>query len=388
MGAYVWTEERRRAQAERARAQKPWLKSTGPRSVEGKKIASRNSYKHGLRSAPVHNLRKYMRDQRRFVAAFLYLAKNRRRFLKFFRHLPLSPVFEKPCILRLMPSFSIIIPTYNREDLLPKTVRSILAQSLVDWELIIIDDGSSDNTEAAMAQFRQDFRIAYSKQENAGPAAARNAGLAKAKGDVIVYIDSDDTVSPDFLSTIKKKLRDHPEISFGVCNHYRRTEFVDSAQKVLSAIDETAPEGETITLQDLYDWKVKTTSTGLFHRREKFEGKVEWRDTIMIEDLELIMQLAVLDPEGFLHIPDYLVQYTQRYGEENGGMCSNASYEDYAKAFGMIYELHKNDFHMKNPEVYLTRVEKYNELQQKFLAGEERPNLYKYFPELWENRRQ
>ena len=86
--------------------------------------------------------------------------------------------------------FSIIIPTYNRAAFLPKAIESVLAQTYTDWELIVVDDGSTDNTREVVAQYN-DERIIYIYQENAERSAARNNGISQAKGDFICFMDSD-----------------------------------------------------------------------------------------------------------------------------------------------------------------------------------------------------
>jgi glycosyltransferase involved in cell wall biosynthesis len=90
-----------------------------------------------------------------------------------------------------MPFFSIILPTYNRAQFLPKAIDSVIAQTFVDWELIIVDDGSTDNTKEVVAAYK-DPRILYIYQENQERSAARNNGIAKSNGEYICFLDSDD----------------------------------------------------------------------------------------------------------------------------------------------------------------------------------------------------
>lgn len=100
-----------------------------------------------------------------------------------------------------MPKVSIIIPIYNAEKYIQTTINSILAQSLSDWELILVDDCSKDNSSAICKEFSlSDERIIYIKQsENGGPAKARNTGLEHATGEFVAFVDSDDTVEITFL---------------------------------------------------------------------------------------------------------------------------------------------------------------------------------------------
>lgn len=94
--------------------------------------------------------------------------------------------------------FSIIIPTYNRANMIGKAIDSILAQTYTNWELIIVDDGSTDNTKDVVQAYN-DNRINYFYQENKGRSAARNYGIDMSEGDYISFLDDDDCYLPDFL---------------------------------------------------------------------------------------------------------------------------------------------------------------------------------------------
>ena len=97
--------------------------------------------------------------------------------------------------------FSIIIPTYNRAAFLPKAIESVLAQTYTDWELIVVDDGSTDNTKDVVAQY-PDSRILYIYQDNAERSAARNNGIAHASGEYVCFMDSDNYMLPDRLEKL------------------------------------------------------------------------------------------------------------------------------------------------------------------------------------------
>ena len=96
------------------------------------------------------------------------------------------------------PFFSIIVPTFNRASFLPIAIRSVLEQTFIDWELIIIDDGSTDETGSVVSKFN-DKRIQYFWQENQERSTARNNGVLKAKGEYICFLDSDDYFLPNHL---------------------------------------------------------------------------------------------------------------------------------------------------------------------------------------------
>ena len=98
----------------------------------------------------------------------------------------------------MKPYFSIIIPTYNRSDFLSKPINSVLNQSSHYWELIIIDDGSTDYTKALAASFK-DRRITYKYQNNSERSAATNNGIKRTKGECNCFLDSDDPIENNYL---------------------------------------------------------------------------------------------------------------------------------------------------------------------------------------------
>jgi glycosyltransferase involved in cell wall biosynthesis len=111
-----------------------------------------------------------------------------------------------------MPTVSVIIPTYNRAAYLPACVESVFAQTFGDYEIIVADDGSTDNTREVLAPWIQAKRIRYIHQENKGPAAARNAALRLAAGEMIACLDSDDLWPPDKLEWQVRFLREHSDV--------------------------------------------------------------------------------------------------------------------------------------------------------------------------------
>lgn len=103
------------------------------------------------------------------------------------------------------PFFSVVIPVYDRASLLGHALRSVLSQSDQDFEIIVIDDGSHDDPKAVMNSFN-DPRIRFVRQENGGGGAARNAGIDKARGRFVAFLDSDDAFMPGHLQTMRRLL--------------------------------------------------------------------------------------------------------------------------------------------------------------------------------------
>jgi glycosyltransferase involved in cell wall biosynthesis len=103
--------------------------------------------------------------------------------------------------------FSVIIPTFNRAHLIQSTLRSVLAQSFKDYEIIVVDDGSTDHTLKVLAEFGRKVRVLA--LPNGGPSAARNAGVREAQGTYSAFLDSDDLWFPWALESYAEALRLH-----------------------------------------------------------------------------------------------------------------------------------------------------------------------------------
>ncbi|MCF8408708.1 MAG: glycosyltransferase [Crocinitomicaceae bacterium] len=105
------------------------------------------------------------------------------------------------------PFFSIIIPAYNREHLIEDTIRSVINQTYTNWECVVVDDGSTDNTKNVILSLSEnDNRIKYIYQKNAERSAARNNGVKNALGEYICFLDSDDFYTNDHLSNLFEKI--------------------------------------------------------------------------------------------------------------------------------------------------------------------------------------
>lgn len=114
------------------------------------------------------------------------------------------------------PLVSVIIPTYNRRDLVQLALDSVLAQAFTDFEIIVVDDGSTDDTNRALQRYGD--RITYLWQENQGESAARNRGVRLARGSYVAFLDSDDLWMPDKLHKQLQTLGQNPSVGFAFCD--------------------------------------------------------------------------------------------------------------------------------------------------------------------------
>lgn len=109
--------------------------------------------------------------------------------------------------------FSIILPIYNAQAFIETTITNILAQSYSNFELIVVDDGSSDNSWEICETFcKKDKRVKAFHQQNGGPSSARNYALEKVSGDYIVFCDADDEVKEDWLQAFADKITPHVDV--------------------------------------------------------------------------------------------------------------------------------------------------------------------------------
>ena len=99
-----------------------------------------------------------------------------------------------------VPFFSIVVPTYNRATLIPDTLRSLQQQPAENYEIIVVDDGSTDNTAEVVEPLTKDPKISYYRKDNAERGAARNYGVTVAKGDYVNFFDSDDIALPNHIA--------------------------------------------------------------------------------------------------------------------------------------------------------------------------------------------
>ncbi len=111
-----------------------------------------------------------------------------------------------------MPHVSIVVPAYNAARTLPNTIAALLAQTYLDFEIVVVDDGSSDITPAIVKSFQNDPRVRLVQQRNRGLAGARNSGISAAHGTLIGFCDADDLWEPSKLRTHVRHLKDAPGV--------------------------------------------------------------------------------------------------------------------------------------------------------------------------------
>lgn len=121
------------------------------------------------------------------------------------------------------PLVSVIIPTYNRAEMLPNSVNSVINQTYKNLEIIVVDDGSTDNTKEVVKKFK-DKRIKYFKKRNGGPSSAQNYGIKKTKGKYITMLADDDEYLLDKVKLQVEFMQKHRNLVFCYCNVFLKTD--------------------------------------------------------------------------------------------------------------------------------------------------------------------
>jgi len=194
---------------------------------------------------------------------------------------------------------SVIIPTYNRKELLLQAATSVLSQICQDIELIIVDDGSTDGTEEGIEVYLNDPRVVYKKIEHTGfPGAVRNAGAETANGEWLAFLDSDDIWLPDKLKLQMEYLNKAP--CSVQCIHGR--EIWLRGERIISQTSQRHARSGDI-FSDALKRCIIGPSTVLI-RRELFYALKGFRDDIEIaEDYELWLRLTAVEEVGYVDVP-------------------------------------------------------------------------------------
>lgn len=274
------------------------------------------------------------------------------------------------------PLVSVITPTYNRAHVLGKTIQSVLDQTYDNWELVIVDDGSTDDTEALVKSFT-DKRITYLRKKNGGPSKARNFGIKHATGKWVMYLDSDDELLPPCIETMVDWAAKHPNAVFAIPRSTRTLELYENG-KLVASVDDSGDTPPEFTIQDIFERNAGFSPNGFMHLRRIADEGLEWdEDCKLMEDWEFMLTIGDKYPNGFMYVPVVLQKYTQRFGSDN--LVSNTSYGDWADAFEYIYQKHKNDQSLDRQNWYPRKVEKWRKRQAEFEAGKRPPYHYHYF---------
>lgn len=216
--------------------------------------------------------------------------------------------------------FSIIIPLFNKEKFIKNTIDKVLSQSFQDFEIIIIDDGSTDDSGKIVKNI-EDKRIRYFWQENSGVSVARNRGIALAERDYICFLDADDEWALDFLEKMKniiEKFSSYSVFSTGI--------EIDTGEKVIPALYTLSnPVADNIYVEDYFKGSMKypiiSISSSVFHRFVFQNVGAFDEDMRSGEDTDLWIRI------GKSYDVIFLDEILCRYMFDNQGLSKNVKYK-------------------------------------------------------------
>lgn len=259
-----------------------------------------------------------------------------------------------------MIKVSIIVPIYNASNYLETCINSLLNQTLDDYEIILINDGSTDNSKEIIAYYEENYKkIKAFNKENGGQSSARNLGLAKAKGEYISFIDADDYIENTFLEKLyKNALENNSDISF--CNYYFVNEKITKHKDYVINNYNHVTNNEYL-LTDPAPWNK------LF--KKSFLNKINFKfiEGIIYEDLASIFSLAKYNIK-ISYVNECLYYYVKSGESTMRKKEYNSKYED---IFTSIKYLNNN---LKNTNC-LEELEYITTYHLLFLAS---LNFYKY----------
>lgn len=231
--------------------------------------------------------------------------------------------------------FSVIVPVYNSEKYLGKCIDSILAQSYSNWELILVDDGSEDSSKQICEYYSHDNKsIKFVSKSNGGPSSARNAGLEKAVGNYILFLDSDDALSDRCLEVINVHLLDkNPDcLIFGI-QQATGLVWAPTEQKLYTSKREIKDSFYTLYNKELLSPVVnKVFKKELI--KDKFPKGVDYGEDLMfsLNYLQYCQSVQLITDKLYLH--DNANEHSLTHSVKLGRLPQIEQIEDRALAFG------------------------------------------------------
>ncbi len=238
------------------------------------------------------------------------------------------------------PLVSIIVPTWNRPELLQDTLRSLVAQEYRNWEAIVVDDAGID-VAALVAAADPEGRIRHVRHaSNLGLSAARNTGIRLSRGDILCYLDDDDLFRPEHLRIVVDAFREHPGVEFVYTEAEYVSERIDNGRRV---------ELERATPFSNIDYSLDRLHVSNFipvnvwaHRRDLLKRVDGLFDTGLpaLEDWDMLLRLARATTP--LHVPRLTVEVRMRPESESDNM-SQREKKDFPALYAKLYQRYPRD---------------------------------------------
>ena len=211
---------------------------------------------------------------------------------------------------------SVIIPAYNATEYISMAIESVLNQNYNNFELVIINDGSTDNTEEIVFGFK-DERIRYFRQENSGLAATHNTGIRQSRGKFITKLDADDQIMPDFISRHLQEFQKHPQADLIYCDDY----LIDENSKPIRIIERPEYNDQKLLIRDLFRSGFPVVPFRTCIRRSVFDKIGFFDENLRIGEDYDMMRRFVKQGLNIHHLPSAL--YLRRMTENSLSRKSN-----------------------------------------------------------------
>ena len=212
------------------------------------------------------------------------------------------------------PAVSVVIATYNRANYLAETIDSVLSQSFQNFELIVVDDGSTDETRRVVAPYGS--RVRYFYQENRGPSAARNLGARNASAGWISIQDSDDLCLPNHLETLYGYANKHPESGMVFANGSYLGGPAHDRETIIPAAKSRRLAEQGVRLEDLFDKSIVRLQAALISKR--CYDDVGGHDESLRISMDLDLTFRLISRYPVAYIDEVVFSYRRHSGNISG----------------------------------------------------------------------
>jgi glycosyltransferase involved in cell wall biosynthesis len=213
-----------------------------------------------------------------------------------------------------MPRVSIVTPCYAAEVYLARTIESVLGQSMTDWEMVIVDDGSPGDVSSVVAPYSRDPRLKLISQLNGGLCNARNSGAAACSPDsqYLLFLDADDCLEAEMLATMVRYLDAHPDVSLAFCERI----LIDAADELIPeyrddlirryvptrlGVRKLEAEEPATPFESFFGYSIAVPSVSLL-RRSAYEAVGAWDESLgpFFEDTDMWLRLTLHGPGHYV----------------------------------------------------------------------------------------
>jgi glycosyltransferase involved in cell wall biosynthesis len=259
------------------------------------------------------------------------------------------------------PVISVIVPCYNQAHFLSEALESVLAQTYPDWECIIINDGSPDNTEEVAKEWCiKDIRFKYLKKENGGLSSARNAGLKRSSGKYIQFLDADDVIDKTKFDKQISQLKETSDFALSYCDYFPSTEFNLNEVYPGRYLTPKFKNGEYLA-ELITNWETRLSipcHCFLFDSRLFLENNIFFDEKLPNhEDWECWMNIFALNPKVY-----FLNEKLAIYRIRSGAMCSDFELMKSGFSIAINKQIRK---HKKNLRIHTLLKTKYQNINLK-----------------------